>query len=748
MTGGGRGRDGERREPGFGRRAALGPAEPPPKAAPLRARAAAPERAEAEPPLPDMRPAPDPAAVARRFGAPRAAAVPLTEFVRATAPVFRAPDPGLEKTRWRLLLATAGFALLFGAVVAKLADATLIDPVRPKVAAAPHRADPPATPPLPAASVLPASLDLGVHGGRAMITDRNGEILAVSLPTAGLFANPSEIIDAGEAAHKLVSVLPRLDEAAVKAKLSESTKQFVYLERQITPKEELAINNLGIVGLEFQPTERRHYPLGRVAAQVLGGVDVDGRGQAGVEKYFDERLRTDGAPLRLALDVRVQAVVREELLAAMTEFQAIGAAGIVMDVRTGELIAMVSLPDYDANDYAHAAPDEQVNRAAGRVYEPGSTFKLQTCSMALDDGVVNIWNGFDATSPIHIGRFEINDFEGKHRFLYVPEIIAYSSNIGAAKMAQAAGAERQRAWMGKMGMLSRVPIELPEAAAPLAPPERNWKEAATLTIGFGHGIAVTPLHVVVGTAAVANGGVLLHPTLLLPDDTAPPRAGVRVMQTATSDIMRKLMRLVVTDGFGKQAEVAGYYVGGKTGTAEKISGHGYNHHSRVSAFMGVFPMNAPRYAVYMMLDEPKADASTHGYATAGWVSAPAAGRVIARAAPMLGLLPDTDDAEAIKAALSIPLEPGRPANARAALPAPAAPAPAAPARTPMAHAQPPRQLPGVRPQAVPATAAPAAGRAAAPASPQPTVPLPVGPAPAIRDLRHEARYLVPADAGH
>ncbi len=240
---------------------------------------------------------------------------------------------------------------------------------------------------------------------------------------------------------------------------------------------------------------------------------------------------------------------------------------------------MVSLPDYDANDYGHASPDEQTDRAVGRVYEPGSTFKLQTASMALDSGIVNIWNGFDASAPIRIGRFTISDFEGKHRFLFVPEVIAYSSNIGAAKMAETIGPERQRAWMQKMGMLSRIPIELPEATVPLFPPEKNWKEAATLTIGFGHGIAVTPLHVVVGTAAVANGGILMRPTLLLPEDNAPPRTGVRVMQAATSDIMRKLMRLVVTEGFGKAAEVPGYYVGGKTGTAEKISGHGYNHHS-------------------------------------------------------------------------------------------------------------------------------------------------------------------------
>jgi cell division protein FtsI (penicillin-binding protein 3) len=397
---------------------------------------------------------------------------------------------------------------------------------------------------------------------------------------------------------------------------------------------------------------------------------------------------------------------------------------------------MVSLPDYDANDYGTATPDERINRAVGRDFEPGSTFKLQTVSMALDDGVVNIWNGFDATNPIHIGRYTINDFEGKHRFLYVPEIIAYSSNIGAAHMAEAAGTERQKAWLQHMGMFARVPVELPEAALPIVPSEREWKQARTLTIGFGQGISVTPLHVVAGTAAVANGGVLMRPTLQLADEGAPPRTGTRVMSTATSDIVRKLMRLVVSDGFGKAAEVPGYYVGGKTGTAQKADGHGhYKAGARVSAFMGVFPMNAPKYAVYMMLDEPQADASTHGYATAGWVSAPAAGRVIARAAPMLGLLPDTDDAGVIKAALAIPLEPGRPAGAKAALPEKPAPA-----GVPMAHAA-PRPVAPAAPTPVPA-AAPAA-EPAVPTAPMPATHPPV--VPMVRDLRHEASLQLPLD---
>ncbi len=631
-----------------------------------------------EPPSPDAPPPPS----ARR-GTPRMGATPRMENVRVTTPDLLRRN-ALEKTRGRLLLTAAGFMLLFGAVVAKLATATVIFPVLPKLQAevvhVPSPDDPPRTgadgsnPPTPAA-----------HHARASITDRNGTLLAVSLPTAGLYADPKEMIDPADAAHKLVGVLPRLDEAAIRARLTEN-KQFVYLARQLTPHEQLAINTLGIPGLYFQPGEKRRYPLGRVAAQVLGGVDVDDRGIAGVERYFDERLRTDPTPLRLSIDVRVEAVLRDELAKSMEEFTAIGGCGIVMDVRSGEIIAMVSLPDYDANQAAEAPPEERFNRAVTGMYEPGSTFKLQTASMALDDGVAQLWNQFDAAHDIHIGRFTITDFEGKHRFLYLPEVLAFSSNLGAAHIAQEVGSERQRAWLRTMGMFDRVGVELPEAGRPIIPSEANWGAATNLTVGFGHGIAVSPLHVVRGTATLANGGVKLTPTLLAVDPNGPPRAGLRVMQQQTSDTIRKLMRLVVTDGYGKPADIPGYFVGGKTGTAEKVGGHTYRKHANVSAFMSVFPMNAPRYAVYFMLDEPHGNKSTGGYSTAGAVSAPAAGRVIAKIAPMLGLLPDLQDLPQIQAELSIPLQPPHGYVSHWAGPLnfvpPTEPAPVAPAVTP------------------------------------------------------------------
>jgi cell division protein FtsI (penicillin-binding protein 3) len=616
---------------------------------------------------------PPPGAPAYRRGAARADAVPRMETVRLTAPDMTR-RAAMEKTRRRLVVAAIGFGVLFFAVVLKLADATIIQPLPP------HR------PERPIAELLDAPKqadDVTMMARRASITDRNGEILAISLPTAALYANPRELIDPADAAHKLKMVLPKLDEDEARARLSESGKQFVYLARQLSPREQLMVNALGIPGVYFENTEHRRYPMGRAAAQVLGGVDVDGHGVAGVERFFDRRLHDDPTPLRLSIDVRIQDVVRDELSQAMADFQAIGACGIVMDVRTGEVLAMASLPDYDANTVGSAGPDERFNRAVTGMYEPGSTFKLQTAAMALDGGIAHIWDEFDASRPIEIGRFTITDFEGKKRWLYLPEVLAYSSNLGAAHIAQAVGAERQR---------------------------------------FGHGIAVSPLHVVRGTAVLANGGIMLQPTILAktapgvasdlpvnPIQQLPPPPGERIMQASTSDTIRKLMRLVVTDGYGKPAEVPGYYVGGKTGTAEKVGAHGYKKHTNVAAFISVFPMNAPRFAVYMMLDEPKANASTHGYATAGWVIAPAAGRVIARIGPMLGLLPDLIDADAIRQELYIPLQPGRPAGA--------------PRTPPVAAAPPePQLLPGPR---QPHPAIPASG-------------VPIPPHVVPHDQRHEA----------
>ncbi len=576
-----------------------------------------------------------------------------TALVKVTRPEL-ARRAILQKTRRRLMVAASGFGVLFCAVAWRLADATLLRPEPPRRLMAMERA------------IAPVEH----QASRARITDRNGEILAVTLPVTALYANPREIQDAPDVARRLARVLPQLDEERLVPRLS-GDRQFAYIARSLTPREQQAVNSLGIPGLYFEQSERRAYPQGRSAAHVLGGVDVDGNGIAGIERHFDERLRSRrNEELRLSVDVRVQLALRDAVLRAIGEFNGIGGAGILMDVQTGEILGMVSLPDFDLSDPVRrdelelrgeaAGTSPRFNRATVGVYEPGSTFKLLTAAMALEYGTVNIWGGYDASRPIRYGRFTIDDFRGKRRWLALPEILAYSSNIASAHMAAAVGPQRHREFMVRMGMGSRVPVELPETALPLIARPQDWREINTMTVGFGHGISVTPLHVVTGAAAIANGGMLRRPTLLAqePGAVAP---GTRVISERTSDTMRRLMRLVVTDGSGKSADIPGYFVGGKTGTALKTGPNGgYLQNKRIAAFVGAFPMNAPRYAIYVMVDEPKPNASSHGFATAGWVAAPAAGMVIRSVAPILGMVPETERMAEIQASLAMPLQPGRP----------------------------------------------------------------------------------------
>ena len=656
-------------------------------------------------PLP---PAPDAAPIGRTLGQDR----PRNQVVKVTRPEL-ARRALLERTRFRLLLAASGFGLLFGAVALRLADATLIDPAEPRRLQA----------------MAAATRPVEHQPQRGAITDRNGEILAVSLPVTALYANPREIEDPPAVARRLVGVLPQLDQERVAARLT-GERQFAYLARSLTPREQQAVNSLGVPGLYFEQSERRAYPQGRAAAHILGGVDVDGNGIAGIERYFDERLRGRRSDmLRLSIDVRVQLALRDAVLRAMSEFNGIGGAGILMDVQTGELIGMVSLPDFDLSDPVQREDrpmtrEEQgnnprFNRATVGVYEPGSTFKLHTAAAALDLGLINIWNGFDASRPISYGRFTINDFRGKGRWLALPEILAYSSNIASAHMAQAIGPARHRDYMVRLGMGSRLRLELPEVALPLIPRPQDWRDINTMTVGFGHGISVTPLHVATGAAALVNGGIYRQPTLMAraPGEDVP---GTRVISERTSEIMRRLMRLVVTDGSGKSADVPGYFVGGKTGTAQKTGPRGgYLENKRIAAFIGAFPMNAPRYAIYIMIDEPKPNARSHGYATAGWVAAPAAGMAIRAVAPILGMVPETERMNEIQASLAIPMQPGRPAGApRAPASAPAAPSPRTP---PTAQGRQPQSPVAVQPAIAPTPAPTAPARAAqspAPAAPQ------------------------------
>ena len=472
-------------------------------------------------------------------------------------------------------------------------------------------------------------------GSRSDIMDRNGILLATSLPTAALYANPRHILDADRAAARLSLALPGLDRGKIRKKLAADSS-FVWLSRNLTPKHHHAVNRLGIPGIYFQRTQRRVYPQGRTAAHALGLTDIDGNGLSGMERYFDQSLRESVSGLELSLDIRVQSILRDSLLRASAEFSAIGAAGLVLDVTSGEVLAMASLPDFDPNRTRQAKGAAHFNRVTKGVYEMGSTFKLFTTAMALDSGTVNLRDGYDASRPIHIARFTISDYHGKNRWLSVPEILVYSSNIGTAKMALDVGTRTQRAYLARLGLLSRPGIELPEVGRPLTP--NRWREINTMTISYGHGIAVSPLQLSSAVAAIANGGVLHSPTLLKRKSwhNIP---GHRVLSAKTSLEMRRLMRLVVKSGTGRKAEVAGYRIGGKTGTADKPGKNGYSDRRVIASFVAAFPTDAPRYVVLALLDEPKGTKKTHGYATGGWLAAPVVKHVVRRIAPLLGIRP-------------------------------------------------------------------------------------------------------------
>jgi len=474
-----------------------------------------------------------------------------------------------------------------------------------------------------------------VASGRADIVDRNGILLATSLPTASLFADPSAVLNAQEVADKLITELPELNRQELLGKLKTKSR-FVWITRNLTPKQHYKVNRLGLPGLGFQRGERRVYPHGRLAAHALGLTDVDGRGIAGLEQNFDRALRA-GNRIQVSLDIRIQSMMRQELAAAVREFRAIGAAGVVLDANSGELVSLVSLPDFDPNEPSSAGPETAFNRVTKGVYEMGSTFKLFTAAMALDSGTVDLNSSYDASQPIKISRFTIRDFHAKNRWLSVPEIIVYSSNIGAAKMAVDVGTKTQRDYLDRFGLLRPAALELPEVGKPLVP--KRWRKINTMTIAYGYGIAVSPLQLASGVAVLVNGGRYVPPTVLK-TVAGNSSTGKRVLSEETSELMRGLMRLVVTNGTGRKAAAKGYIVGGKTGTTDKLAVRGYRKNATLSSFVGAFPMNAPRYIVLVMVDEPKGNKRTFNYATGGWVAAPAVGRVIQRMASLIGMAPD------------------------------------------------------------------------------------------------------------
>lgn len=484
---------------------------------------------------------------------------------------------------------------------------------------------------------------------RPPILDRNGLEMAVDIRVPSLFAEPRRIIDVQEAVRKLRTVLPDLSADWLRERLT-GEQGFVWVQRELSPAIQERVMRLGIPGIDFITESKRFYPGMNEASHILGSTNIDNRGIAGIERHMDGEdialLQDLGlargnalTPVDLSVDMRVQHVMHEQLVDALQRYSAIAAAGVMLDIHTGEVIALASLPDFDPNQPATALVKDSFNRITAGIFEPGSIFKTVTMAGALDSGAVRITDSFDARFGIRFGRYTIDDFHGKHRILSLPEVYKYSSNIGTIRVMQAMGKDNFRAFLTRIGLDTRVPFELPEMRLPTVPKELS--EVGAATASFGHGLSVSPLHMVTAYAAFVNGGNYIAPTLYKRDLATAQAQYRRVISPQASDEVRYLMRLNALEGSGSQMNKAalGYRVGGKTGTAEKVVDGRYSS-SKVTNFFGsAFPLDNPRYAMIIMVDEPKAENAQQG-TTAGWNAGTVTGRIVQRVAPMLGIAPD------------------------------------------------------------------------------------------------------------
>jgi cell division protein FtsI (penicillin-binding protein 3) len=566
--------------------------------------------------------------------APPLAAMPLPSTEHWRRKLFRTLLYGRNvdrtaKARARVGLAIAAFTLVYAVIAARL--------IMFGVAPESHFAR------------RVAARD-AVATARPDILDRNGMILATDVRAPSLFAEPRKIIDVDEATELLTAVLPDLDATEVRDRIG-SRRGFVWLKREISAKQRGEIYKLGLPGVGFLSENKRVYPNSAEVSHLIGHVNIDNQGIAGIEKWLDGRglqalhlagLATDRLqkPVELAVDLRVQHALRDELIFAAEKYKVKAAAGLVVDVNTGEIISMVSLPDYDPNSPKQANDPLRINRLTTGVFELGSTFKALTLAMALDSGKITLNSTFDARGALHYGRFAIHDYHAQNRVLSVPEIFTYSSNIGTAKIALAMGVEHHKWFLKKLGQLDRLRTELPESAEPLVP--KRWGELNTVTIAFGHGLSVAPLQAVAAINALVNGGYLIPPTFMKRTKEEAMALAKTVIKPETSEKMRYLMRLNAEKGTANKANVPGYYIGGKTGTSEKVVGGRYSKTKVLNTFTAILPADKPRYQLLIILDEPQGLPETYGFATSGWNTVPTAGRVIARIAPMLGVEPRFD----------------------------------------------------------------------------------------------------------
>jgi len=538
--------------------------------------------------------------------------------------VYRSTTSGLNG---RFILMALCFAAAFAVVGARLASFGFI-----------------VTAGNDALEALPVSTAL--H--RPTMVDRKGRMLATDIQAASLYADPQSITDLDDVVYQLSNVLPHLNTKSLLHRLRTGGR-FAWVERELSPHQQADIHELGLPGLAFVEEHHRVYPAGRTAAHVLGFVDIDNLGLAGMERYIDRSpnmmMVSSGArqasepKIELSIDLGVQHALREELEDAIKRYQADAAMGLVMDVMSGEVLAISSLPDFDPNQRSQAQAKDRFNRLTAGLFEMGSVFKIFTTAAALDLGVAGMESKYDATEPIRIASFTIKDFHAQRRWLSVPEIFTFSSNIGTAKLALDIGIARHKSFLTKLGLLQRIETELGETAHPIVP--ANWQKINTMTIAYGHGLSVTPLHVAAAAAAIMNGGYEVTPTFLKREPGRVPYAE-RLVAERTSRQMRTLMRLNVERGTARQADAKGFRVGGKTGTAEKVVNGRYSRDALLTSFVGVFPTDAPKYVILVMLDEPKRVEETQNRATAGVNAAPTARRFIERAGTLLGVSPRSE----------------------------------------------------------------------------------------------------------
>jgi len=484
---------------------------------------------------------------------------------------------------------------------------------------------------------------------RADIVDRRGELLATSVTVYSLFADPRAIWDAREVAEGLAGVFADIDVDALEARLANRDRAFVWVRRQLTPRQRQAVFNLGLEGLGFREERRRAYPRGTLAGHVLGYTGVDGNGLAGVELGFDDRLTQSEEPLRLTIDSGLQFALEAELAAAAATHDIDGGAGVLIEARTGDVLAMASWPPINPNRATSTPADDpaRLDRAARAVYELGSVYKPLTVALALDAGVLSLDEAFDVSQPMEIrGQAIADDHPIPGGRASVTQIVSESSNIGTVKIAMLAGQRRLSAFYDNLGLFDRASVNLPGSAAPLLP--ARWDELSTATASYGHGIAVSPLAFTSAFASLANGGEWVAPGLV--PAPAEERQRRRVMAAPTARVVTAMMRVAVTEGTGGNAEVAGYRVAGKTGTAEKPVAGGYSETENISSFAAIFPADRPEYALLIVLDTPKVSENREASGvvtgtTAAWNAAPTAGRVIERVAPLLGITPSFEEAD-------------------------------------------------------------------------------------------------------